>query len=66
MCDQCIKGYTLTPNGRVCIKSSDAISNCRQLLDWYGKRCKVCDEGYYADDEDSCSELSSSVPSPWG
>jgi len=58
MCDQCINGFALTSDSMACVKTNDTISNCRQFLDYYGSICKICDEGYYASDKDSCEEMS--------
>jgi len=57
MCDQCQRGFVLTPDSLACVEDSNGPSNCRKLMDLYGRMCKVCHDGYYASDIDSCKAI---------
>jgi len=52
-CSECISGFYLDIRLNKCIKQENQFLHCKQTLD--GKLCDKCDDNYYIDEEQKCT-----------
>ena len=53
ICTECISGFYLDKKNKKCIKQEKQFLHCKQSLD--NKTCDQCDNDYFLDEEDKCT-----------